>query len=134
MKIWYGHGSEHSMNLVMIGYFKDVSSAAEAKQVIDDLTELVSAEVDDGEIRIGERGDRFSEKLRDILYKLKIYDIAPAEFEQFGYDFGIRTEDSKVVLTTDESDVSAFLKLLIDRGARVEVYSAHHHTDTGYGR
>ena len=29
MKLWYGYGSEHSNNLVMIGQFKSVEDAEE---------------------------------------------------------------------------------------------------------
>jgi hypothetical protein len=36
---------------------------------------------------------------------------------------------AKVVINTDEIEVSAFLKLLIDNGAKVEVYSAHDYPD-----
>ena len=53
MKIWNGCGSEHSMNLVMIGRFKDAGDAASAKEVIDRLIEQVSADVDDGQMVIG---------------------------------------------------------------------------------
>ena len=52
MKLWFGHGSEHSMNLVMIGQFEDARQAARAKQRIDQVTELVSAELDDGAIEV----------------------------------------------------------------------------------
>jgi translation initiation factor 2B subunit (eIF-2B alpha/beta/delta family) len=46
----------------------------------------------------------------------------------------VKVEGSKVILTTDESDVSAFLKVMFDQGARIEIYSAHSHPDTEYGR
>ena len=44
MKIWYSYGSEHSMNLVMIGSFKQVADAEEAKRLIDELAEQVRKE------------------------------------------------------------------------------------------
>jgi len=122
------------MNLVMIGRFKDAGRAVEAKWVIDQLTEHVRAETEAGQMEIGARADRFSDKLLDLLQKLKFHDIAPAELEQFGYDFNVKLDDKLVVLTTDESDVSAFLKVLVGKGARVEVYSAHEYSDTEYGR
>jgi hypothetical protein len=122
------------MNLVMIGHFKDSGTAAAAKEAIDQLTEYVMAESQAGEIEICGHTDRFSKKLLDLLHELRLYDVGPVELEQFGYDFRVKVDDDKVVLTTDESDVSAFLKVLIDKGARVEVYSAHHYPDTEYGR
>jgi hypothetical protein len=134
MKIWYGHGSEHSMNLVMIGHFKDADNAAKAKQVIDELMEQVLADTEAGLMVIGENTERFSEKMLELLGQVHIHDVGPDELEQFGYDFRVEVDESKVIVTTDESDVSAFLKVLINKGARVEVYSAHYHPDTEYGR
>ena len=101
----------------MIGRFKDAETATETSQVLEQLTELVSEEARAGEMDIGGHTDRFSTKSRDVLSRLKIYDIGPEELEQFGYDFSAKVNGSKVVLTTDESDVSAFLKVLIDREA-----------------
>ena len=134
MKIWYGYGSEHSMNLVMIGRFKNVDDAEKAKQIIDSITESVSADVEEGLLEAGNPPQRFSERMLEILQKAKVYIIGANEFEQFTYDVRIRVVGDKVVLTTDESDVSAFLKVLINEGAKVEVYSAHNYPDTEYGR
>lgn len=134
MKIWYGYGSEHSMNLVMIGQFNDARDAEKAKEVIERLTEAVEADVDSGLMNIGERSDRFTDSMRDLLSKMKMYSIGPAELEQFAYDATIKVESNKVVVTTDEIDVSAYLKVLLDTGGRVEVYSAHNYPETKYGR
>ena len=70
----------------------------------------------------------------EALTKVNIFMIGPTELEQFAYDVHVKVEGTKVVLTTDESDVSAFFKVLLDQGARVEMYSAHHYGDTDYGR
>ena len=134
MKIWFGYGSEHSMNLVMIGHFRDAGGAAKAKQVIDELTSQVLADSEAGLIDIGGRSDRYTDKMLDLLQKLHVHSIGPAELEQLGYDFNLKIDDTKLVLTTDESDVSAFFKVMIDQGARVEVYSAHEYSETEYGR
>jgi hypothetical protein len=122
------------MNLVMVGHFKDAGAAAEAKQVIDQLTEQVMADVDAGLMEIGGHTDRFTDRVLDLLQKVRVHIFAPGELEQFGYDFSAKLDGKKVVLTTDESDVSAFFKVLIDKGARVEVFSAHEYPDTEYGR
>ncbi len=134
MKVWYGYGSEHSANLVMIGSFKDARDAGKAKEVIDQLAEHIVSEVQAGTMETEGRTDRYSDKLLQLLQSVRIHDIGPAEMEQFAYDFDVKVDDDRVVLTTDESDVSAFLKVLIDRGARVEVYSAHEYPDGNYGR
>jgi len=47
------------------------------------------------------------------------------------YDISSELKGNQIVVRTDEPDVSAFLKLMIDKGARVEVYSAHNYPDSG---
>jgi hypothetical protein len=53
---------------------------------------------------------------------------------QFRYDINSERKNDQIVITTDELEVSAFLKLLIDKGARVEMYSAHDYPNTNEGR
>lgn len=134
MKIWYGYGSEHSMNLVMVGHFKQIADAEKAKEILDSLAESVSADIDNGVLEAGNPPQRYSDRMMDLLKKANIYIIGANEFEQFAYDYRLKLDGSKVVLTTDESDVSAFLKVLVHQGAKVEVYSAHDYPDTEHGR
>lgn len=134
MKIWYGYGSEHSMNLVMIGTFEDAGDAVKAKQIIDLIAEQVNADVGADLLKVGERADRITDGMRELLTRLDMFIIGSTEMEQFAYDVSVNVEQNRVIVTTDEVDVSAFLKVLIDKGARVEVYSAHHYQDTGHGR
>lgn len=131
MKLWFGYSSEHSSNLVMIGRFKNVADATEAKEIIDQIAAQVRSDERAGLIQIGESTDRFPEDVRQLLERAKIYTIGPAELEQFVYDVTIGVENTELVLRTDEIDVSAFLKVLIGKGARVELYSAHDYPRTG---
>jgi hypothetical protein len=130
MKVWYGYGSEHSANLVMIGHFKDAGGALKAKNVIDELIRQASADSEKGPGAT----DRFTDEMLDLLRSIQVHSLGPAEIEQFTYDVAVRVDKSKVVVTTDEIDISAFLKVLFDQGARIEIYSAHEHPGTGYGR
>lgn len=134
MKIWYSYGSEHSMNLVMIGRFNDVGDADKAKQVIEWITAQVDADVKAGLMKVGEPPDRFTMDMLELLGKVSVHSIGPTELEQFAYDVKVKVEANQVVVTTDEIDVSAYLKVLLDKGARVEVYSAHNYPETEYGR
>jgi hypothetical protein len=134
MKIWYQHGSEHSANLVMIGHFTDATDAAKVKEIIDELQEQVSSDQDKGDIVLGSPSMRYGRKMLDLLQRLNIMTIGPMELEQFLYEVTVRVEGNKVILTTDEYDVSAFLKVMLDQGARIEVYSAHSHPDAEFGR
>lgn len=134
MKVWYGFGSEHSSNLVMIGRFKNVRDAEKAKKLIERLIEQVNAEPDVYQRDSSPQDRRFSEAMLKLLMASKLYSLGPTDLEQFAYDATVRVKGSEVVVTTDETDVLAFLKVLLDKGARVEVYSAHEYPDTGYGR
>ena len=130
MKLWHGHGSEHSANLVMIGYFKDVTAAAKAKEVIDRLKEQVETDSDAGEMDVGSGStNRYTTGMMDLLNTVKVYDVGPPELEQFAYDVNVDTKGNQVVIRTDESDIAAFLKVMIGKGARVEVFSAHDYPD-----
>lgn len=134
MKIWLGYGTEHSMNLVMVGKSDENKDASRAFAAIQNIMEQASADVESGILEVGQPPDRYTDAMMKLAQDLKFYSLYPAEFEQFAYDVDVNLQGDKIVLTTDEVDVSAFLKFLVDRGARVEVYSAHHHADTGYDR
>lgn len=133
MKVWNGYGSEHSMNLVMIGRFKKEEDAAKTQEIIERLTEQVRADEKSGRLKIGGT-ERFTEEMLDLLGKLEVHILGPSEVEQFAYDFSIKKQAKQLVITSEESDVSAFFKVLIDHGAHVEIYSAHNEPDTSYGR
>lgn len=134
MKIWYQHGSEHSANLVMIGHFKSAVEATKAKEIIDALTRQVSEDQANGTLIEGRPSDRYGDTMLDLIGRLGVVAIAPQELEQFAYDVRAEVKGDKLVLTTDEFDISAYLKVLISVEARIEIYSAHHHPDTPHGR
>ena len=134
MKIWYQHGSEHSANLVMIGRFEDATEAAKAKEIIDALTEQVAKDQENGTLVLGTPPNQYGNEMLDLLVRLNVASIGPAELEQFAYEVDIEVEGKSVVVTTEELDIAVFLKILILRGARIEVYSAHDYPDTAHGR
>jgi hypothetical protein len=134
MKIWFGYGSEHSMNLVMIGHFKESGDVAKTKRVIEKFKEQVLADEKDGLIQFGHHTQRFTDGMMDALRDANFPTIGPGEVEQFGYDVSITIEKDKIIIKTEEAYVSAFFKLLIAHGAKVEIFSAHYHPDMGYGR
>ena len=129
MKIWYQHGSEHSANLVMIGHFKDAPEATKAKEIIDAISKQVADDQANGKLVIGSPSERYGKEMLDLLMRLNIGAIGPGELEQFAYDVNVNVEDSRIVVTTDEIDIVAFLKVMFLRGARIEIYSAHDQTN-----
>jgi hypothetical protein len=128
MKIWNNFGSEHSANLVMIGHFKDVGAAEEAKTSIEELQTFFCDSENEPD------GERYSKEVSELLSRLNFQSIGPTELEQFRYDISVKQQGDQVVITTDEIEVSGLLKFLFNRGARIEVYSAHGHSGTGHGR
>lgn len=120
-----GYGSEHSMNLVLIGRFKSARDAEQlenllgklAKQAEKDETYTVShADPDE---------QRFSDGMRALLDGSRLYSFRPDEVEQFASDHNVKRNDSTITIRTEEVDLSAFIKLFVDAGARVEVFSGH---------
>ena len=130
MRIWAGYGSEHSMNLVMIGRFKSEGEAADAAELLEKLASIVEADDVTGHTTIDGAPERFSEALSAVLEQERIYMLHPGEIEQFAYDVSVSRQGSEISVHTDEVDVSAFLKVLVDKGAKVEVYSAHDYPDS----
>ena len=129
MKIWKGFGTEHSMNLVMIGHFKCADDAKKTQRLIEQLSEGLRDKID-----VGTSRERFGDDVLKLLREVDFYSLSPVELEQFLFDTGTQVKDDKMIITTDESDVSAFLKLMINKGARIEIYSAHDYPEAEYGR
>ena len=129
MKIWHGYGSEHSMNLVMIGHFKDSKDAKKIKQIIEQLTNGLRDKID-----VGSPSRRYSDEVLALLRDINCNILSPEELAHFLYEFDTTIEEDKIILKTEETEVSAFFKLMITNGAKVEIFSAHDYPDTKYGR
>jgi len=134
VKIWHQHGSEHSANLVMIGHFETEADATKAMEIIDALTEQVGEDEAAGILTLGNGSTRYGDAMLDLLGKLNVSTVSPSELEQFAYEVKVKRQGNDLVLTTEEYDISAFLKVMFLQGARIEVYSAHDHPGSGYGR
>jgi hypothetical protein len=115
----------------MIGRFKTEDDAGKAKRIIERLSEGVQADVDAGRIKVGEPPEHYTDEVARQLRDVKVHSLAPGEQEQFVYDVHVELKGAEVVITTDEIDVSAFMKVLFDGGARIEVYSAHEYPRPG---
>lgn len=125
MKIWSGYGSEHSMNLVLIGKFKRAQDAEKTEKEIDKLKAQAAKDDSDSIPFANPENQRFSDDMLSLLCSLNVHSLAPSELGQLVSDYRLEREDGRITVTTDEADVSAFLKLFIEAGAKVEVFSAH---------
>lgn len=134
MKVWSGYGTEHSMNLVMVGQFKDEKSARAAKDALDRLTLAAQVEHDAGRLVYGEPLLEFSDELLAVLMDSDAHSLGYADVEQLLYDVKVNIVQDKIVIETDEIDVIAFVKVLLNKGAKLEMYSGHDYKGSGYGR
>ena len=125
MKIWNGYGSEHSMNLVLIGRFKRTQDAENVMKSIEKLSAQASKD-DSYTISFSEPEDqRFSDEMLSLLRKLNLNTLGPTDLGQLLSDHRLEQNADRITVTTDEAEVSAFLKIFIEAGAKVEVFSAH---------
>jgi hypothetical protein len=125
MKVWNSYGSEHSADLVMIGRFKDEGSAEKAMEAIDKITDLMTTADSDHT-----RAERFSEEALRLLQEWKVYDLAPYELEQFIYGVHPSLKGDRIEIRTNEPDLSAFMKLMVDHGARVEIWCSRDYPES----
>lgn len=133
MKIWFGFGSEHSSKIRMIGTFKSASAAAEAERELERLMEMAVNAVDFDKFEENPMAWYMESEVRSVLRQLHIDYFSPDDLRQLIGEHRLErsnTNDSEVVLWTDEYDLGVFVKFLISRSARIEVYSAHDYPES----
>lgn len=129
MKIWNSYGSEHSMNLVLIGSFVEEKNAENIEKLIG---KLKLASEHEGYYLSGEPSEnhRFSGEVLEALQEQQIHHLSPLEIDQFNSDYYLERDGNRITIDTDEIDISAFIKIFVDAGAKVEVYSKHFYPET----
>jgi hypothetical protein len=129
MRIWHSYGSEHSMDLVLIGTFEAASGAEAAIERLKALKALAEAEWSEDDWR--RREERMPISLVEELAKLELYEMGRSDVDIYAFDHSVQRKGSTVRIQTEESDIQGFLKVLIHLGARVEVFSRHDWNDDG---
>ncbi len=119
MKIWNSYGSEHSLNLVIIGHFKEEHEAEEFERLTNKITQFLS---ENSEFDV--EADRFDKNTVDFLGKENLYSLTPQQLGHLLYEADI-TRDGKDIHISSDDDVNAFISLFVHKGAKVEVFSAH---------
>jgi hypothetical protein len=133
MKIWTGYGSEHSANLVIIGKFESAKVAQEALDLLNEATRIATADEAAGHIKLGSPATKFSDAMMKLFTERNFMAFGHNDPEQLLYEYSASRDNDKVVIKTEEHDINAFIKILLDGRAKIEVYSAHNH-DGPYGR
>ncbi|WP_444926940.1 DUF6375 family protein [Microbulbifer sp. TRSA002] len=119
MKIWNSYGSEHSLNIVIIGRFKEEHEAEAFEKLTDKVTRFLN---DNSEFDV--EADRFDRKTLDFLNKENLFSLTPQQLVHLLYDVHVSRHNKEIHINSDD-DVNAFISLLIHKGAKVEVFSAH---------
>lgn len=128
MKIWYGFGTEHSANLVIVGKFKTAADAQAAETFINQWTELAREhEPDPNETKFGK-------EFLDFFMANNFSWANHGDSHSLTYDFDLNREGSNLIVKTEETEFGAFMKAMLHGGARIETYSAHDYKDTPYSR
>jgi hypothetical protein len=132
MKIWRAFGSEHSYNMVLIGTFVEERDARAFEQLYERLTQVGTEELQ--QLDWEDANPRYSDALYGVLRELNLSHFSRTEVEGFAFIEHYDRQGSTVTVRTDDIEIQGLLKLLIDRGARVEIYSAHDWTVDGEPR
>jgi hypothetical protein len=122
MKVWVGHGSEHSSRLILIGHFCDAEAARLTKERIRALDELALRQPEPDWER---REEWYDEETRAALDSLRLWQIGPADLDNFRYEHGVSRDDNRLEIGTEEYEIQGLIKVLILQGARIEIYSRH---------
>lgn len=131
MKIWHGYGSDHSASLVMIGEFKTVEDAERVYDLINTLSENAQSDLASGIINHWAKNERFSEETEGTLRELKLYNLSPSDIADFAnLNPSIEKQNNVLRLRSDDIDIGAFVKLMVDQGAKVQVYSSHNYPES----
>lgn len=132
MRIWHSYGSEHSMDLVLIGTFETDSGAEAAIERMEALKILAEAEWSDDDWM--HQDGRMPQTIIDQLVRLNLYEMGRSDVDIYALEHSVRRQGSTVRVWTAEADVQGFLKVLILLGARVEVFSQRHWNEDGSPR
>lgn len=128
MKIWFGYGSEHSANLVMIGHFKTVDEAKAALETIQKIEQKAGEDQASGRIDpYGGDNQRYPDALLEVAKEFDIWDLTPSDYASFVFEVHAKQVGSRLEFWTDDTEILGYVKLLVHRGAKVEVYSRHDH-------
>ena len=116
MKIWRAYGSEHSMNLVMIGHFTSVSDANKTQRSIERFAKRLSDVID-----VEHTPDRYGDDIMEVLREVGCYILSPTELEHFRVPKTMKLNGNQITLEITAMAASGFVKIMVEKGAKVEV-------------
>lgn len=124
MKVWQSFGAEHSLNLVLIGHFKEPSDAEDLRRLINETANFLR-EQDSFDVE----ADRYSENVSDYLSNKNMFCLSPHQLGHLLYDYSMEVIGSDIHISSDD-DLHGLISLMIHHGAKVEVFSAHNYPES----
>ena len=130
MKIWTGYGSEHSANLVMLGKFKTAEDATGFLAELEKLEKLIQ-EDESGDIVFR----KFPKIILDEICNGRIRfcnDFAPKDLDDFKRNlqrYQLANAPTVVEFRSDETGWAGLIKMMINAGAKVEVFDESNATE-----
>lgn len=107
----------------MIGRFATAEQAKSAWDAIERMQTQISEDMAAGRLDV-DKSHRFTKGITDVLREINLHSLSAGEAEDFGCNVHIRQENEQLLLHTDDIDIGGFIKLMVDRGAKVEVWCA----------
>ena len=130
MKIWNGYGSDHSASLVLIGEFKSEEDAAKVSALINQIEEAARDDEASDLISPWGRNELFSEATEQKLRNLNLWGLSSEDVADFiRNDISHDQVGATLRFRTEDTQIGGFVKLMVDKGAMVHVYSAHDYPD-----
>ena len=124
MKIWYGFSSEHSSRMKIVGHFK---SSDNAKQFLGDLEKMRSL-VEANTEACFNTPEEFPRQILDSLFKGEVrhaQTLASHDLMDFANEMSIEDNDCNVTISSSEWNWAGVIKMMIESGARIEMFSEH---------
>lgn len=119
MKIWFNYGSEHSLNIVLIGHFKKAVDAKAFEQDLENLKQFLQ-ENPKYEFNIL----NFDSSTKEYLAKEQIAFLSPEQLDQILSYEVLKRDGAKIEVTSDEL-LDGLVSWMIMKGAKVEIFSLH---------
>jgi hypothetical protein len=119
--------------MVLIGTFKTEEDAVKIEALFSELETVATEENQAGRLRSDWENTKFSDRLMEFFRKENIWDFGYNDPAIFLYEYKVRRAGEQLIVTTEETEFSAFLKLMLKGGAKIELYSAHNYPGR-YGR
>jgi len=119
MKIWKTFAAEHSAKLKIVGSFKTEEDLEKVKEIIEAFLEIDTHEQPTKE-------DYYTDKVMDIFKKYN-FSVAPEDVKHFNHLHSINYDDNQIEIFTDELEIQGLISLMIQKGAKIEMYSQHNY-------